>query len=137
MACRDRAIADAIARAIAGVDRSLALYAPHASALSEAGMAAGLRVVAEGFLDRAYEDDGTLTPRDVSGSVLHDPDAARHRAIEWARTGQVRTRTGRLLPLDLETLCVHGDTPDAVAIATLVRDSLATAGVQLLPSLQA
>ena len=62
------------------VDASLALYAPHGSALAAAGAAAQLRVVAEGFLDRAYEDDGTLTPRDVPGAVLHDPEVACARA---------------------------------------------------------
>lgn len=137
LACRDRATADAITTAIVSVDRHLALYAPHASALAQAGLSAGLRVVAEGFLDRAYEEDGTLTPRQAEGAVLHDPEAARLRAIEWVRTGQVRTRTGRLLSLAIDTLCVHGDTPDAVAIATLVRTSLLGAGVRVVPSLQA
>ena len=84
-------------------------------------LAAGLRVVSEGFLDRAYEDDGALTPREVPGAVLHDPEVACARATAWAESGFVRTRTGRLLALPLETLCVHGDTPDAVAIATRVQ----------------
>lgn len=137
VACRDRLVAEAITAAIVSVDRDLGLYAPHGSVLSEAGVAAGLRVVAEGFLDRAYEEDGMLTPREIAGAVLDDPEAARTRAIDWVRSGQVRTRTGRLLSLPLQTLCVHGDTPDAVAIATLVRESLSSAGVQLLPSMQA
>jgi UPF0271 protein len=136
LACRDRAAADAITAAIVGVDRGLALYAPHGSALADAGMAAGLRVVSEGFVDRAYEEDGTLTPREVPGAVLHDPAAACARAVDWVQTGQVRTRTGRPLSLPLETLCVHGDTPDAVAIATRVRTALRSAGVQVRPSLQ-
>ena len=93
-------------------------------------------MVYEGFLDRSYEDDGTLTPRDVPGAVLHDPEVACVRATTWAESGLVRTRTGRLLALPLETLCVHGDTPDAVAIATRVREALAAAGVSLVPALQ-
>jgi UPF0271 protein len=136
LACRDRAAADAITVAIVGVDRGLALYAPHGSALADAGVAAGLRVVSEGFLDRAYEEDGTLTPREVPGAVLHDPDAACIRAVEWVQHRRVRTRTGVLLSLPLDTLCVHGDTPDAVAIATRVREALLSAGVQVRPSLQ-
>jgi len=135
LACRDRVVADAIVAGIIQVDPALALYAPHGSTLAVAGAAATLRVVAEGFLDRAYEDDGLLTPRDVPGAMLHDPAAASARAIEWARTGQVRTRTGGVLSLPLETLCVHGDTPDAAAIAAQVREALAAAGVRLLPSL--
>jgi UPF0271 protein len=136
LACRDFDVANAIAEAIGRVDRGLCLYAPHGSALARAGETAGLRVVAEGFLDRAYEDDGGLTSRDVPGAVLVDPEAARIRAIEWVRTGQVRTRTGHLLSLPLETLCVHGDTPDAAAIAAQVRDALVAAGVRLAAPLQ-
>ena len=136
LAARDRAVADAVVAGIVRVDAALALYAPHGSALRAAGTSARLRVVHEGFLDRAYEEDGTLTPRDVPGAVLHDPGVACIRATTWAASGFVRRRTGRQLPLPLETLCVHGDTPDAVAIATRVRDALIDAGVRVVPSLQ-
>lgn len=136
LACRDRQVADAITAGIVLVDAGLALYAPSGSALADAGRAARLTVVAEGFLDRAYEDDGTLTPREVPGAVLDDPDAACARAIAWARTGEVQTRTGRALALALDTLCVHGDTPDAVTIAARVRAALVAAGIRLAPSLQ-
>jgi UPF0271 protein len=136
LAARDRAVADAVVAGIVGCDAALALYAPHGSALAAAGASRQLRVVFEGFLDRAYEDDGTLTPREVPGAVLHDPDIARERATTWARSGCVRTRSGRLLSLPLETLCVHGDTPDAVSIASRVRDALVDAGIRVVPSLR-
>ena len=87
LACRDRRTADAITAGIVLVDARLALYAPSGSVLAEAGRAARLHVVAEGFLDRAYEDDGGLTPREVPGAVLHDAEAACERAIAWAETG--------------------------------------------------
>lgn len=136
LACVDRQVAEAVVTGIVQVDRGLALYAPDTSALAAAGRASALRVVAEGFLDRAYEDDGTLTPRAVPGAVLHDAQAARLRAITWVRTGELRSRTGRRLALALETLCIHGDTPDAAAMAMLVREALAAAGIRLMPSLQ-
>ena len=136
LAARDRAIADAVVAGIVRPGAALALYAPYGSMLAAAGLAAGLRVVYEGFLDRAYEEDGSLTPRDVPGAVLHDPAEACARARIWAASGFVRTRTGQMLALPLETLCVHGDTYDAVAIATRVRNALAQAGVRLRPSLQ-
>lgn len=135
LACRERDVADAIASAIVLVDRELAVYAPYGSQLAAAATAARLRTVAEGFLDRAYEEDGSLTPREVPGAVLHDPLAARVRAIDWVRTRRVRTRNGSDLALPLETLCVHSDTPDAVAIATTVREALVDAGIRVLPSL--
>lgn len=137
LACRDRQVADGIVSGVLLVDASLALYAPADSVLALAGAAAGLHVVAEGFLDRAYEDDGTLTPRDVPGAVLDDAAAAAVRAVDWMRTGTVRTRTGRVLTRRLETLCVHGDTGDAASIAVGVRAALAAAGVRVLPALEA
>lgn len=135
LASQDRLVADAVVAGITHVDASLALYAPPGSELARAGAAALLRVVAEGFLDRSYEDDGSLTPRDVPGAVLHDPDIACTRAIEWVNHGQVRTRTGRVLRQPLETLCVHGDTVGALTIATRVRAALAAAGIRVVASL--
>lgn len=137
LACLDQQVADAIVAGIVLVDAGLALYAPAGSALALAGEAASLRAIAEGFLDRAYEDDGTLTPREVAGAVLHDAAAACVRAVEWTHTGAVRTRTGGVLPLRLETLCVHGDTADAATIAARVREALSAAGVRVIPALQA
>ena len=137
LACRDRHAADAIVAGIVLVDGRLALYAPSGSALAEAGRAASLQVLAEGFLDRAYEDDGALTPREVPGAVLDDPEAACVRAVTWAQTGQVRTRTGRLVTLGLDTLCVHGDTPAAVTMAARVRAALIAAGIRVASALQA
>ena len=136
LAARDRAVADAVVAGIVGTDPTLALYAPPGSALAAAGDGGRLRVVFEGFLDRAYEDDGTLTPRGEPGAVLHDPEVACARATTWAESGVVRTRTGNLLALPLETLCVHGDTPEALAIARRVREALTAAGVALVPALQ-
>ncbi len=134
-ACRDRATADALVAAVVAIDRTLALYAPHGSALAQAGQAAGLRVVAEGFLDRGYEDDGALTPRGEPGAVIADPRAAGQRAVEWVRTGRVTTRSSASLALPVETLCIHGDTDDAALIARTVRDALEAAGVRVLPAL--
>ncbi|WP_239491640.1 LamB/YcsF family protein [Luteitalea sp. TBR-22] len=135
LAGHDRRVAEAIVAGIVAVDAALALYAPHGTALADAGHAAGLRVVAEGFLDRAYEDDGSLTSRAVEGAVLHDADAASVRALAWVRTGLVTARSGQLIRLPLETLCVHGDTPGAAAMAARVRAALRAAGVRIVPAL--
>jgi UPF0271 protein len=135
VACVDAAVADAVVRGVTLVGCATAIYAPGASALAVSARTAGLRVVPEGFLDRAYEDDGRLTPREVAGAVLHDADAARTRAIAWAHSGQVVARSGRTLRLALETLCVHGDTPDAATIASRVRDGLEASGVAVRPAL--
>jgi UPF0271 protein len=136
VAWRDGAVADAIVAGILAVDSTLALYAPPGSALAAAGRVAGLTVVAEGFADRAYEDDGRLTPRDQPGAVIEDVEEVGRRARAWVRTGEVASRTGKPLPLSIDTLCVHGDTPNAVGIATGVRNTVEAAGVILRPALE-
>ena len=83
----------------------------------------GAVVWTEGFLDRGYRDDGTLVPRGEAGAMLAGPDAVRERAGEWMATGKVMTVTGRRLGLAVRTWCVHGDTPDAVAMAAAARDA--------------
>lgn len=91
----------------------------------------GLRVVAEAFADRAYTDAGRLVDRSIAGSVLTDADAVASRVVEMATKGTVTTIVGTSIPLTVESVCVHGDTPGAVAIARAVRAALAEAGVEV------
>lgn len=129
LACRDVRVASAVASAVAMVDRRLSVYALPASALAHAAEGAGLRVVSEGFADRQYEDDGTLTPRTLANAVLTDPDAVAARAAQWMISGTIATRTGASLPLHIETLCLHGDTPGAAVTAAALRRALESSGV--------
>lgn len=131
MACRDGSLAEAIAAAVASVDRALAVYGLPDSALVEAAAAAGLRVMPEGFLDRQYEADGSLTPRTVAGAVIDDPDEGARRALTWMQTGALEARTGERLSLRVAGLCVHGDTPGAAALVGAVRRTLEAAGVRV------
>jgi UPF0271 protein len=131
MAVRDRALADVIARAVAAVDPSLVLFGLPGSALLAAAAGAGLVVAAEGFADRAYEPDGSLTPRSVSGSVIHDADSVAARAVRMATDGVVLTRGGAALRLKVDTICVHGDTPGAAVLAARIRGALDDAGVRV------
>jgi UPF0271 protein len=116
-ACRDAALAAAIARAIKAYDDSLILLAPAHSRLAEAGAAAGLRVALEVFADRTYEDDGALTPRGKAGAVLHDPEACRAHIAAMLDAGGLVTTGGKILPTPIHSVCVHGDGPGAVEIA--------------------
>jgi UPF0271 protein len=129
MAVRDRALAGAIARATASFDPSLVLFGPPGSDLIRAGEDAGLSVAAEGFADRAYEPDGTLTPRTRPGAVLHDPDVVVARAVRMAREGVVLAAGGTEIPLRVATICIHGDTAGSADLARLVRAGLAAAGI--------
>jgi UPF0271 protein len=133
MAARDRGLSEAIARAVAAVDRSLILFGLPNSPMLEAGRAAGLRVAAEGFADRAYEPDGSLTPRSRSGAVMHDVEAVAARAVRMATDGVVLTTTGAEVALRVQTICVHGDTPGAAGLVRRIREALADHGVEIAP----
>ena len=129
MAAKDPVLAAAIARATAAFDPALWLFGPPGSALLEAGRAAGLRVVAEGFADRAYEPDGSLVKRDKPGAVIHDTATVVSRAIRMAIERVVTAVDGSMVRLDVDTLCVHSDTPGAEELAGSLRAGLESAGV--------
>ncbi|CBE68108.1 MAG: LamB/YcsF family protein [Candidatus Methylomirabilis oxygeniifera] len=132
MAAGDRLLSEAIAEAIAEVDRTLILVGPPGSALLSAGQGAGLRTAQEGFGDRAYNEDGSLVPRSVRGALLTDPDTVADRVLLMLE-GKVRAITGRMIPITVDTVCLHGDTPGMPAIATRLRERLALAGVEVVP----
>lgn len=129
MAVQDRGLGDAIARAVRAVDRSLILLGLPGSALLRSGESAGLTVAAEGFADRAYEPDGTLTPRSRQGAVIHDPDAVVRRAVRMVREGRVTATDGSEITLQIDTLCTHGDTRGAAELTRLLREGLERHGV--------
>lgn len=133
MACRDRALADAIARAVAALDRSLILFGLPGSELLRAGDAAGLRVAAEIFADRAYERDGSLASRSKPGSVIHDRQAVVERAVLMVQEQAVVAIDGSRISVTADTICLHGDTPGADALARAVRTGLEAAGVRVTP----
>ena len=119
-------------QAATGGHELIIVAAPGSAMLQEAsGM--GMKVVREGFVDRAYEGDGTLQSRSIAGSVLTDPADAVRQAISFVKNGGVTAVDGTFLKLAVDTLCVHGDTPGAPDIARAVRDALGTAKVKVAP----
>ncbi|AFV88816.1 LamB/YcsF family protein [Acidipropionibacterium acidipropionici ATCC 4875] len=122
--------AEAVGQAISEVDDSLAVLCQPGSEIARIAEKKGLRVVCEAFADRAYNPDGTLVSRCESGSVLHDPDEIAARVVRMATDHQVIAIDGTVVGLDAESVCVHGDTPGAVAIAAAVRSALADAGIE-------
>jgi len=129
MAVRNRELADAIARGIAAFDANLILFGLPGSEILAAGRAAGLRVAAEVFADRAYEPDGSLASRRKPGSVIHDPDAVVARAVRMVKDRSVVAIDGSIVRLDADTICVHGDTPGSDVLATKIRSGFEAAGV--------
>lgn len=133
MVARERELADAVAGAVAAVDPTLVLYGLSGSCLLEAGEAAGLRVAAEVFADRAYDPDGSLVPRGQSGAVIDDPTAVVERAVRLVQDGSVTTRGGENLVLRRDTMCLHSDTPGAGDLAACLLTGLGAAGIRVLP----
>ena len=131
MACREDALADAIARAVKALDPALVLLAPATSALFRAGERAGLRTAAEIFADRSYTETGALTPRSQPRAMIHDPAESVAQILSFLRAGGLVAPSGAVLATQLHSVCVHGDGPNAAAIAATVRDGLAAAGVRL------
>ena len=129
MACKDRGLADAIARAVASLDRSLILFGLPNSELLRAGEAAGLPVAAEVFADRAYDPDGSLTSRAKSGSVIDDTPQVVARAIKMVKDQTVIAVDGSTIALRVDTICLHGDTPGAAEHAKAVKAGLQNAGI--------
>jgi 5-oxoprolinase (ATP-hydrolysing) subunit A len=135
LAADDAAVADAIVRAVAALPGHLALLAISGTALELAGRAAGLTVYSEVFADRAYLPNGRLVPRSHPGAILHDAEAAADRLIGFIETGRMPVLGGDPIPLAVQSVCVHGDTAGAVAMARVVRQRLERAGVTIAPFL--
>jgi 5-oxoprolinase (ATP-hydrolysing) subunit A len=130
-AARDPAAADAIAHAVRVVDPGLAFLGLAGSELVKAARRAKLAVAEEAFIDRAYAADGTLLPRSHPGAVLHDPAVCVDRAARMVLDGLVEAVDGTMLPVRADSLCAHGDGPNAVELLTAVRKRLETAGVRI------
>ncbi|MFD1714596.1 5-oxoprolinase subunit PxpA [Amnibacterium flavum] len=124
---------DLQARAVAEVARvsGLPLLGMSGSALERAAAAAGSGFFREAFGDRAYLPDGTLAPRTVAGAVITDPARVAERVLRMAESRSVVATDGSIVPLEVDSVCLHGDTDDAVAIARAVRAALTGSGVLL------
>jgi UPF0271 protein len=131
MAFRDRALAAALARAVASFDRSLVLFAFPNSAVADAGRELGLRLALEVYADRAYEADGQLVSRRKPGSVIHDRALVVARAVRLVTDRLVPAVDGSVLELDADTICVHSDTPGSDDLAATIRAGLEAAGVSV------
>jgi len=133
MAAKDAEVARAIARGVARAGEDLIVVGLAGSVMIEAAREAGLRAAREGFADRAYEADGSLRSRKLEGALIHDPEAAAERAVRIARDGVVVAYTGEEITLQVDTLCVHSDTPGAAEIVKAIRQRLEEAGVEVAP----
>lgn len=128
---RDDAQAQAVVRAIQVFDPGLAVLGLPGSRFLTRADEAGLRTVTEAFADRAYNADGTLVSRSQPGAVLDDPRVVAERMVDLVRHGHVEAVTGERVEVAADSICTHGDSPGAVAMARAVRDALLNAGIMI------
>lgn len=129
-------VARAVAEAIVGVNSELmyvALAGAKGELMTRIGQEVGLKVVYEAFPDRAYTRDGTLLSRRQPGAVIKDPHKVAERALKMAKEGKVIAVDGSEITLVAQTLCVHGDTPGAVAMVRRIRETLEAEGIEVKP----
>jgi UPF0271 protein len=135
MAAKEPAVMALCLAAIEGLAEDMRVLAIDNSAQVEIAGALAFRTIREAYADRAYQPDGLLVPRQMPGAVLHDPVEIAGRAVRLAQAGEIVAMDGSIVRTEARSLCIHGDTPDAVTIARAVRDALASAGVEIRAAL--
>lgn len=130
---QDAGQADAVIAALLALDPGLTLMGLAGAPILARARAAGLRVVAEAFADRAYTATGALVSRRDPGAVLHDPAQVAARMLRLATDGVIDAADGTPLRLQADSICIHGDSPDAVAMARQIRATLLAHGVTIAP----
>ena len=133
MACVDADLAMAVARAVKAVNKDLIFLVLPGTDLEKAGEALGLNLAREIFADRAYKDDGMLVSRKKEGAMIEDAAEAGTRMVRFLEDGAIESINGKRIPVQIDTICVHGDSPSAVAMAKSVRQSLTDAGIEIKP----
>ncbi|MFF5172467.1 LamB/YcsF family protein [Micromonospora sp. NPDC000089] len=129
----DQSQAAALVAAVGEWDDQLPILCAPGSTLAQLAVGAGLRVVAEGFADRGYLPNGALVPRTALGALITDPEEVAERAVRMATEQTVVAVDGTVIPCAVGSICLHGDTPGAVASAALVRAALIDAGITPAP----
>lgn len=128
-ACVDPKLANAIIDSIEAWNPDVYLMVLSGSYIAKEAKRRGLRVIEEVFADRGYTDEGTLVPRSEPGAFVKDPEEAVTRIIRMIKEGTVTSNTGKVIPITADSVCVHGDNPEAVAFAKAIREGLESEGI--------
>ena len=131
MACEDYELAKVISESIIEVNKELIFLVPTGSEMEKAGKKLNLKVAAEIFADRNYEDDGNLVSRKKNNAMITDPEIAKKHVIKMVETQSINCYSGKQIPCDIDSICVHGDEKSAVLTAKRIRNGLIKSGVTL------
>lgn len=132
MAGKDMAMAESICEAIGWYDENLILLGLSGSCMLEAAKKKGIRTASEVFADRAYQEDGSLVPRSQPGAVITQEEVAIARVIRMVKEGKVESINGKDIPIQADSICVHGDGEKALAFVQRIRRALAAEGIELV-----
>ena len=132
-ATRDAEVAAVVVRAIRDVEPSLTLLGLAGSAMARAAERGGIAFASEAFVDRSYKPDGTLVPRDEPGAIIHDVTSAVQRAVMLVKGKTITADDGTELRISAQSLCVHGDNPDAASMLSALRARLESGGITIAP----
>lgn len=133
MAAADPILAKAVVGAVADFDPGLIVSVSTDTAIEAAALARGLRVATTFLADRAYDDNGALVARKLPGAVVHDTQAVMQRVLQVLQHRTVTSITGRIRPMRVQSILLHGDTPGAVALARMIRGAIESAGGRVTP----
>jgi UPF0271 protein len=133
MAHDDLDYALAIGRGIKAADRELIYVANVGSQMTKAGHQLGLRVANEAYVDRVYDDNGKMASRERDDAVIHDPEQAARQVLGIIEEKALISTSGKRIPAEVHTFCIHGDEPTAVGVMRVVRERLTAAGVEIVP----
>jgi 5-oxoprolinase (ATP-hydrolysing) subunit A len=136
VASEDAGVATAVVNAVAAVDTNLALLAISGTQQEKVARARNIRVFSEIYADRGYGDDGNLVPRIQPGAMIDDTGVATDRLLRFLESGKMPTVTGGQVNLDAESICIHGDSPHAVAMAAQIKAALVARGMAISPFLK-
>ncbi|MBN9439684.1 5-oxoprolinase subunit PxpA [Bosea sp. (in: a-proteobacteria)] len=133
MAHGDLDYALAIGRGIKAADRELIYVANAGSQMTLAAQQLGLRVANEAYVDRVYDDNGMMASREREDAVIRDPEQAARQVLDIIQNKALISTSGKRIPAEIHTFCIHGDEPTAVDVMRVVRSRLAEAGVEVVP----
>ena len=133
MACENYDLAKIISEAIIQVNKKLIFLVPTGSQMEKAGKKLGMKIAAEIFADRNYEDDGNLVSRSKNNAMITDPEIAKKHVIKMVENQALNCYSGKQISCEIDSICVHGDGKSAVSTAKLIREGLIKSGVTLKP----
>ena len=133
MACEDYELAKIISDSIIKVNKDLIFLVPTGSQMEKAGKKLGMKIATEIFADRNYEDNGNLVSRSKSNALITDPEIAKKHVIKMVENQALNCYSGKQIPCEIDSVCVHGDGQSAVNTAKQIREGLIKAGVTLNP----